>query len=176
MRRHQDTHIFIIAICEPFCILFDVFSKNSNTELKGVQQNIPWMVDRNIWWKTKNKWLIGAIDKKYVKPTQNNPCVENGKRYEYRENKKNAVKPSDWKQSFQKTWQECQALCAETPECKFWSWAGLQNVPWHHAVKTECLMGRWKSKPSGHNSYQQNKRIDYAISGPKYCPKVKLLC
>ena len=130
------------------------------------------MLDRNLWGKTRSLLLIGAIDKKYVKPTQNNLCVENGKKYEYRGNKKNEVKPSDWHQSFQKTWQECQALCVKTPDCKFWTWAGLQQVNWHTAVQTRCGMGRWKSKPSIHNVYQQIKRIDYAISGPKYCPKV----
>ena len=142
--------------------------------MKGVQQNIPWNVpnDRNEWWKLKKTapWLIGTIDKKYVKPTQNNPCVESGRKYEYWE--KNEVKPSDQFQKYQKTWQECQALCAKTPECKFWTWAGRQS-PYHNWVQTVCGMGRWKGNPSSNTAYQQNRRIDYAISGPKFCPKVK---
>ena len=105
-----------------------------------------------------------------MKPTQNNPCVESGRKYEYWE--KNAVKPSDQFQKYQKTWQECQALCAKTPECKFWTWAGRQS-PYHNWVQTVCGMGRWKGNPSSNTAYQQNRRIDYAISGPKFCPKVK---
>ena len=153
------------------------------------------MNDRKYWWQLASKapWLIGTIKRKYVKPTQNNPCVEYGIKYKYCfmekyqlnkhiniykycENNKNEVKPSDQLQRYQKTWEGCQALCAKTPECKFWTWYGLQNVQmWkYNSVKTMCGMGRSKSNPSYHNAYKQNwYAMDYAISGPKYCPKVK---
>ena len=153
--------------------------------MKGVQQNITWKYARGLWRDYAKRYKynkIGVIDKEYLKymtPTENNPCVEYSLVY-------NAPSVADWIKlsdlsdsldRYQKTWQECQALCAKTPACMFWTWQaqtvggrGRYSV---RPVKTGCsMMKRKRKEPLVKDTWYQSAFTSYAISGPKNCPKV----
>ena len=153
------------------------------------QQNIPWKYARglhNQLWKDYAKQFmgfrkIGVIDKKYLKhmtPTQKNPCVEYSLMYDA-PSAADRIEPSDPFDPYQKTWQECQALCAKTPACMFWTWqAHTVGGRGHYSVrpvKTGCsMMKRKRKEPLVKDTWHQSAFTSYAISGPKNCPKVNL--